>query len=396
MIATLVVAGVYAIFLAGDQSVGSVEIRTLGVPALILASILTYRRDSLRIEPLVVMLAAITVWFSLATLWAHPEAEASAVSYDIAIMTTLLFLASLVIQRLPGRQLKMFWGVMYLSGLAFSAAGILLGAVDIQGRMTAFGSGSNVYARFVALGVVSAAVLLLMLKKGRWLVVLAATPMVYALIMSGSRGGMLSLLVALAVLALMVAGRGSSAMKRRILGAIIVGALAMYFIVWPRVEEYVNARFIKNTLEERNTAGRGDLAVMVLEVIDRDFLLGGGPGIIPVATEGQYVHAHNILLGALAEGGLVGGLLLVTALAIGFTHARTRDSLEASLWVLPALLILVSSMFSGTWYDTRLAWFFLLLGAETVRRQVNRPSAEMTATRVGRSEAPGPTSTLMR
>jgi O-antigen ligase len=91
--------------------------------------------------------------------------------------------------------------------------------------------------------------------------------------------------------------------------------------------------------------------------------LDGYYGLIGHTENIEYPHQY--LLAVAAEGGIVGlSLLLTTAVLWGGTVRRGRyHPMEKSLTVAAAAYVAISSLFSGDYYDARLAWLFAAMAA---------------------------------
>jgi len=70
-------------------------------------------------------------------------------------------------------------------------------------------------------------------------------------------------------------------------------------------------------------------------------------------------------LAVAAEGGIVGLGLLLTSVALWVATVRRgrNHPMERSLTVAAAAYVAISSLFSGDYYDARLAWLFAAMAA---------------------------------
>jgi O-antigen ligase len=155
-----------------------------------------------------------------------------------------------------------------------------------------------------------------------------------ALILSGSRGGIVSLAFELGVLALLARSR-----KRpegpRIAGIAIVGLAAAALIAWlgagQAIERFSKVRAGDVLLERRTTMFRGALHVFLDHPIT-----GAGLGTLvavypryETGYDGKVVdHAHNDYVEILAETGILGGLCCAAFLWILFQEARRNFEAE--------------------------------------------------------------------
>jgi O-antigen ligase len=251
------------------------------------------------------------------------------------------------------------------AGLVFAAAAFA-GGGGAQGRFAAFGGGPNVFVRIEVLGAL-AAVTLLLLGASRWLL-LALPPLVVGAVASGSRGGLLAALVVLAVLAVRAGPRA------RGLGVAGVAASAAVLLVAARlyapVGDLVRSRFVEQTVEQQYSSGRTSIWEGSLELLAQHPLWGAGlDGFYGTLGQSRgIVHPHNYLLAVAAETGLLGlALLTLTVLAWlvtvrGSGSGGPRDVLRRAMTA-GVLFVAVASMFSGGYYDARLAWCFAAIAA---------------------------------
>ncbi len=151
--------------------------------------------------------------------------------------------------------------------------------------------------------------------------------MATSLVMTGSRSGLVSLIVALVVL-VWFAARGATSLTRRLLPALYGTVLLVAAIGWAGVSQTA-ARFGQagTELADRLAAWR-DTAVMI-----RDFPIigvgfgGYGTAMLAYQTTGRhsiYVQAHNDYLQILAEGGLLAAVPVIVLFVLIVRSIRHR------------------------------------------------------------------------
>jgi O-antigen ligase len=200
-------------------------------------------------------------------------------------------------------------------------------------------------------------------------------------VLSGSRGGLL----AFAAMCLL----GGLPMLRRLpkrTAALFVtaGAVLLYTsssLVGSAVGNTVQERYIQETLQARYDSGRSELMTQSWELFQRHFYFGAGLDgyFAEVGSQSGYQYPHNLVLSTAAEGGVVGLVLLLGAVAaFVVTARRTRPmSTEGMFLLLAGLFVLGSSLLSGTYYDSRFMWLFLGLAAlEGQRAAVLHPEGQ--------------------
>jgi O-antigen ligase len=217
-----------------------------------------------------------------------------------------------------------------------------------------------------------------------------------ALLMSTSRGGVIALIVAVGLVALL--GRilhGRNTREARLVP--LVALCALIGIMWFGV-----AGLSGRLAEEGLTSNRLDVWRVSIEVLGESPLLGTGAGtfrwVLPRHKgaglgDRYYDHAHNDYLESLVETGIVGTGLLGAAvvLALGAMVAglrRRRDPLARGA-VAGALVGTVALVFHGLvdfnfQIPANAAWWFVLLGIGLLAAEL--PGANES--RAPRSRAP--------
>jgi O-antigen ligase/polysaccharide polymerase Wzy-like membrane protein len=346
-----------------------VGLALVGLLCLVWATVARERATAVRLGPLAGWFTAWALWMAVTASWAPAGARVSAVLLDLGFLVVLVWAGWGVAARVHPRVLHSVWWWVYAAGWVY-LAGALVSGPGIQGRYSAFGGGPNVFVRVMALAIL-ATLVLAVAQRRHWTLV-GLLPFLYGAYMSGSRGGLLALAVAVVVGGVPLLRRTSSATLGTVtLGGLTV-ALLVPFVYDPAWFRFLQERFIEETLQEGYDSGRGEITERALQLFSEHLWVGAG-------LDGFYVlqgplrtfeYPHNVLLASAAEGGLVGLLLVLGAVVAGCLslHGRTPLDTSALGFALAALFVLVASMFSGDYYDSRLLWFFLGLAVVSAQR----------------------------
>jgi O-antigen ligase len=216
----------------------------------------------------------------------------------------------------------------------------------------------------------------------------AAALMGIALIMTNSRGGIISLGAEILFLAV-VAGPGLKHGQRQPRGQRIRSALLRAGLAFGLIVVLIGGtvavggsdvftRLLGTASAEDPTTGRSHFWRVTLDVIKAYPVIGSGLGSFSVIytrydTRNGYLRleqAHNDYLQVLADGGLVGGALGIAFILIlfrqGFTRRETDDKFRrgvATGALAGCFAVLVHSFFDFTLHTTANALLFLILAA---------------------------------
>ena len=224
----------------------------------------------------------------------------------------------------------------------------------------------------------------------------AALLMAVSLILTNSRGGMISLCAEILFI-IVVAGpglsersrSGGSAFLRSLLaraGAALVFAILLFFGAMAVGGAGVFSRLLGTVNAADPTTGRAHFWNVTLDVIQHHPLIGSGLGSFGViytrydTGNGLYrlEQAHNDYLQILADAGIIGGLLglafLIMLFSKGFARRQTTDKFRrgvATGALAGCFAALVHSAFDFTLHTTSNALLFLVLAAmATLGRRV--------------------------
>jgi O-antigen ligase len=227
-------------------------------------------------------------------------------------------------------------------------------------------------------------------KEKKFIYLFAAALMAVALIMTNSRGGIISLLAEILFLvATMGLGRrhkkkGSEERTPRIKSAAMKAglALALVFALFGGVVllggEDALTRIVGSVNTDDPTTGRAHFWGVTIDIIKNHPLIGTGLGAFGVVYTGydsrngmyRLEQAHNDYLQTLSDGGIVGALIglffVVSLFRMGFTRRDSRDDFRrgvATGALAGCFAVLVHSFFDFTLHTPANALLFLVLAA---------------------------------
>jgi O-antigen ligase len=155
---------------------------------------------------------------------------------------------------------------------------------------------------------------------------------VASVLLSGSRGGMLALLLEGALLIVILLRKGHKANRQLIATvtlAILVAVLGFLWMDPGELTKRLQTTFESSHAAEVSFAGRKQVSLDSLRMVGDHLWLGVGLGSFGVVypkyqsipTDAVWDHAHDDYVEALGETGLLGGLLIVLAVALGLRLA---------------------------------------------------------------------------
>jgi O-antigen ligase len=391
LLVLVALGGRYTLDRAGLSELQWVDLRLFGIiVGLIVLAIDLARRQRRPAEPRPegwLVVATLFFLYQIASgLWAPPLARVGPDALDVFLMGTLTVAIYLYTLGDPSTVIRWTFLFFYVAAIVFALGALLVTGPGEQGRYAAFGGGPNVFVRIEILGVISAVALY---RTYRRKLLFAAVPLfLFAAVLSGSRAGLLAG-VAVGFVALL-RSRGRRAFGPVLLVAVVTALVAA--VAWTQapsnVTSLIRDRFVQQTVEQGYVSGRTTIWWDAIQLAFAHPFIGAGLdgfyGLIGHTQDVEYPHQY--LLAVAAEGGVIGlALLLTTAVLWGGTVRRGKHHpMEKSLTVAAAAYVAISSLFSGDYYDARLAWLFAAMAAAAaITTPAIGPAAASAVARTG-------------
>jgi O-antigen ligase len=348
-------------------------------------------------------LCAMVLFFGyllLSSQWAPAGGLVGQNAGDLCLMGLLVAVTVHVAAREPD-VIRDFWVYAIVTAFVFLYASLVAGA-DLQGRYSALSGGPNVYVRIESLGAIACVVMALDRRQARY--ILGVVLFCGGALLSGSRGGLLALLV--------VGLAGPLPYFRRVGGVVvfrtavvaIVAGLGVYLLIGQNVAAVVDSRIVTATIINGYDASRSSLFSSAWQVFLTHPVAGAGlGGFYALAGFSQgLTYPHNLALEVLSEGGIIGGLAMISVLALALFSQPIRGArvpLYRTGLIWSAAYFFLACQFSGGYYDSRFVW--LLAGLSLV--PLGRSKMALTANPAGeahdalpRSQYAKPRSTVAR
>ncbi|GID94612.1 hypothetical protein Adi01nite_40240 [Amorphoplanes digitatis] len=363
------IGGRFTLDRAGFVDLAWVDLRVIGlIVALVVLAVDAARRPHGLTAPRPEGWLVATMLFFLfqiaSGLWAPHASRVGPQTLDLVLMSVLTLAYYFYTVGDPVAVARTTFLLFFVAAVVFALAALFINGPGEQGRYSAFGGGPNVFVRIEILGVISAIALYLFTR--RILPLLVIPLFLLAAVLSGSRAGLLA--------GLAVGAAGLWRIRRRVHTGFVVAAgavtVATIAVIWafapPAFTDLFQERFVEQTVEEQYTSDRTDIWAAAWRLAVEHPLIGTGlDGFYGTIGVNQAVeYPHNYVLAVAAEGGLAGIGLLTAAIVLwartirGGTHPRLTTLAASS-----AVFVALSSLFSGDYYDSRLAWMFAALAA---------------------------------
>ena len=358
-----------------------IPIAPIGISLVLVGTLvwLKYSGRSIRSDfsdsnPMIRWLCVFVAWMMVSAVWAPYGARNLEASLWLLMLAVLTSLGIVLFSSSRTDPNPAIWKTMIAIGLLLLLTALVDGP-DHQGRYSALGGGPNVFVRVMALGAI-AATALASYQRRLW-PFLFLPIFVIGAILSGSRGGLGALVVAMMFAVPYALTRTVKASPRTI--AITITGMALTIAGAGLVfTDLVTRRYIQDTFLEFYPSVRLEILEHTLRLWRENPVIGTGVDGFFVVGSGHQ-HPHNIILAPAAEGGTIGLALILVAITVGVAAfiRGNRTLLSARFHALSALAIFLASLFSGDYYDTRFMWLFLGFAGVLVQRTNKKGSEEL-------------------
>lgn len=294
----------------------------------------------------------------LTTAWAPDFTAASNKALELALVGMVLLVVIRLLPVLPAGEFAAgMWRTLVVI-FAIFAVFAMFRTSDGDARVAVLGGGPNVFGRNMAL--------LALFCVNALLVGRTRAPAVFGLcvagilvLLSGSRGAMLAVSVGALVLLWVHRVRPSKLVWLALGGAVLIALVATFTSAGQAALAMFNERIVRLTFEQEYDSGRSTLYDQAIAVGWAAPVYGEGLGGFGVHSDFEY--PHNIALEAWAEGGALGLVLLVAAVALPLEAVLRRRGKHHALELAAFAALLASAQFSGDFYDSRGVLLFGLL-----------------------------------
>lgn len=305
----------------------------------------------------------------LTALWAPDTNMAMEKGYEVIIVAVATFsIYQLISGRDGAKVLGCFWAIIVLLTSAIAIAALFKARSLDAERLAVLGGGPNIFGRMM--GLLSLTCLYYWSRGGRALLWLPpAVISVGLVILSGSRGSLVSIVLATVCFFLASRFELNKIFFFAVAAVVLSFVLLNYTQLGPKVMDTFESRITNLLIEQRYTAGRGDLYQSAINLGSQHLFVGAGLAAFPALGLG--VYPHNIFLEVFCEGGGIGIFLLIMIFGIFLWSLWDSRYRLNPLAVAATFLIVFSSQFSGDFYDTRTLFLFILIAlvsSENMRR----------------------------
>lgn len=317
----------------------------------------------------IVLAAVLSITVSLAPMTTAVQTAILAVMFGFLAATYVWRWKTAAVIRGDAELVFVLIAVVLVAGLVALALGVP-SATGWAGRVQGILSNPN-YAGM--LGCIAVPLAFYVYRAGlRWVSIVGALSAALSIILSGSRGALIAVVIAVAVIA---ATRIPARKLLVVAAALVVPAVTAAIFVGPTIL----ARLFPRETGTDLTSGRGDIYSEMIERWQMSPLLGTGYRTTETFAAGGFA-GHNIYLSTLTETGIVGALALLALIAV-IVVIRVKGSRAEGLLVGAVVAIAVtemteSSVFGWGGVMALVSWILILGYAAAGRVQSRSLEAE--------------------
>ncbi|WP_242353772.1 MULTISPECIES: O-antigen ligase [Anaeromyxobacter] len=303
-----------------------------------------------------------TYWVATAA-WAPDPVLAAVKLYEVVLVAAATFgLARALWSDDSGRVLRWMWaGVLAVAGLLATVALVRLVTSGAVGeRLSVMGGGPNSFARLM--GYLALAALFFWRRHGRsWLFMPIAAISLVLVMLSGSRGGLIALVLGVGVFLVSELRNARRLVPGFVLAAVVFAITATYSPIGAAALETYERRVNQLLLQEQYTSGRTRLYRSAYQLALKEPVFGDGLAAFSGRRLG--VYPHNLFLEAFCEAGILGVALLSLTFGAGAVASLRGERRPDGSALAGFAFMLVAAQFSGDLFDSRALFAFLLLSS---------------------------------
>jgi O-antigen ligase len=345
--------------------------RGVGMAAFAMGMLAAVASGQIRMpRPVHFVMLLFVMWGCLTSFWTVSD-ELTLIA--IKTYAQLLAMVWLILEFAPRRSLQLRLLQAYVVGSCVSAAGtiasFLSGTTPYWQRHVAEGFDPNDLCVTLALSIPMSLYLSVAQPAGwqAWVWRLHPVPILFAALLTASRGGFVALCAALLIIPAVF--RKLPTASKLLLPA-LAAALAIAVLTWLPASAWERLSSLPEETRAMTFGQRGEIWKAGWEVFREQPMVGVGIGAFALAVQsvrGEAAVAHNVFLTVLVETGLVGFLLLAAALCWLLDSAVHLAPLERRFWLV-ALITWFAGAMSLSWAHRKPTWLlFGLLAAQACR-----------------------------
>jgi O-antigen ligase len=301
---------------------------------------------------------ALIGWQLLGSIWAPWGVGIELAVWDLLLLWALVWCTAAFATGDPRRAARVLLLLALVAAVAYAVGGLYAGP-GAQGRVSAFGGGPNVFVRVVALGMIAAVALAVASR--RWWLLLPVPLLGTAAVLSGSRGGLVALVGTATIFFVFFLRRRRAAVLAGTLALGAAASWAVWQVMGGTLASLAASRYSTDRLQRNDYSGRPELLSTAWRLFREHPWFGAGMQSFDTATGMGY--PHNYVAGLAAESGIV-AVALLAWVVVRWCRDGSPWSAAAPEQIgcaVAAVYVLLASMFSGGYYDTRFCWIFAVV-----------------------------------